>query len=323
MNRRKFLFLAAGAATSPAWSVSALAAAAYPAKPVRVLVGFPADGPVDIAGRLVSGWLTERLGQPFVVENRPGESGNVATREVVRAAPDGYTLLIFGPVNTINSTLFTDLDFDFARDIQPIAGLYQVPLVVEVNPSLPIKTAAELLKYAGENPGKLKVGYAGRGTPQHIGIELLKSMAKIDMKLVAFAGSAPALQALQTGEVDVMFDPLPSSIGLIRDGKLRALAVTTPGRSPALPNVPSMGEHVPGYEAGSWFGLGTPRGTPADVVAKLAATVRDGLAATVIGQKIESLGGTPLALSPQQLAGFVTAETERFRQVIKAAGIGR
>jgi tripartite-type tricarboxylate transporter receptor subunit TctC len=257
------------------------------------------------------------------VENRPGESGNVATREVVRAAADGYTLLIFGPVNTINTTLFNDLDFDFGRDIQPVAGLYRVPLVVEVNPSLAVKTAAEFLRYARENPGKLKVGYAGRGTPQHIGIELLKSMAKIDMKLVAFAGSAPALQALLAGEVDVMFDPLPSSIGLIRDGKLRALAVTTPGRSPVLPDVPSMGEHVPGYEAGSWFGLGAPRGTPADVVAKLAAVVAEGLAAAKIRQKIESLGGTPLALSPQQLAGFVTAETERFREVIKAGGISR
>jgi tripartite-type tricarboxylate transporter receptor subunit TctC len=300
-----------------------LAAGDYPAKSVRVMVGFPADGPVDIAGRLIGSWLTERLGQPFVVENRPGESGNVATREVVRAAADGYTLLIFGPVNTINTTLFSDLDFDFGRDIQPVAGLYRVPLVVEVNPSLPVKTAADLLRYARENPGKLKVGYAGRGTPQHIGIELLKSMAKIDMKLVAFAGSAPALQALQAGEVDVMFDPLPSSIGLIRDGKLRALAVTTPGRSPVLPDVPSMGEHVPGYEAGSWFGLGAPRGTPADVVAKLAATAAEGLAAAKIRQKIESLGGTPLALSPQQLAGFMTAETERFREVIKAAGISR
>ena len=259
MKRREFLLVAAGAATAPIWSLSAMAAVDYPAKPVRILVGFPADGPVDIAGRLISGWLTERLGQPFTVENKPGESGNATTREVVRAAADGYTLLIFGPVNTINTTLFSDLDFDFGRDIQPIAGLYRVPLVIEVNPSVPVKTAAELLAYARENPGKLKVGYAGKGTPQHIGIELLKWMTKIDMKLVAFAGSVPALQALQAGEVDVMFDPLPSSIGLIRDGKLRALAVTTPERSPVLPDVPSMGEHVPGYEAGSWFGLGAPR----------------------------------------------------------------
>ena len=229
MKRREFVFVAAGAATAPVWSLSAMAAAEYPTKPVRVMVGFPANGPIDIAGRLIGGWLSERLGQSFTVENKPGESGNVATREVVRAAADGYTLLIFGPVNTINSTLFSDLDFDFARDIQPIAGLYRVPLVIEVNPSLPVKTAAELLTFARENPGKLKVGYAGKGTPQHIGIELLKSMAKIDMRLVVFAGSAPALQALQAGEVDVMFDPLPSSIGLIREGKLRPLAVTTPG----------------------------------------------------------------------------------------------
>ena len=302
---------------------SAHAAADYPSTSVRVMVGFPADGPVDIAGRLISGWLSERLGQSFIVENRPGASGNAATREVVRAAADGYTLLVFGPVNTINTTLFNDLDFRFDRDILPIAGLYRVPLVIEVNPSLPIKTVEAFLAYARQNPGTLKVGYAGKGTPQHIGIELLKWMAKIDVKLVEFAGSAPALQALQADEVDMMFDPLPSSINLIRDGKLRALAVTTPGRSHVLQDLPSMSEFVPGYEAGSWFGLGAPRGVPASIVAKLDANVADGMADARMKEKIASLGGTPLLLSSQQLSDFVLSETDRFGEVIRAAGITR
>lgn len=323
MNRRDFMPVFISAATAPLWALSASAASDYPARPVRVMVGFPAGGPVDIAGRLAGDWLTERLGQPFAVDNKPGESGNVATREVVRAAADGYTLLIFGPVNTINTTLLSGLDFDFGRDILPIAGLYRVPLLIEVNLRVPVKTAPELLSFARENPGRLRVGYAGKGTPQHIGIELLKWMAKVDMKLVAFAGSAPALQALQAGEVDVMFDPIPSSIGLVREGKLRALAVTTPHRSLTLPDVPSMSEYLPGYEAGSWFGIGAPLGTPAEVVAKLTTIVTEGLAHPKIKQRIESLGGAPLMLSRELLAQFISAETERFREVIKSAGISR
>ncbi len=322
MKRREFILAAASLPITSIWPGSATAAE-YPVRPVRVLVGFPAGGPVDIAGRLVSGWLSERFQQPFVVDNKPGESGNAATLEVVRAPADGYTLLIFGPVNTINTTLFDDLPFDFGRDILPIAGLYRVPIVIEVNPAVPVKTATELLSNAREKPGALKVGYAGKGTPQHLAIELLKWMANVDMKLVAFAGSAPALQALQAGDVDVMFDPLPSSIGLIREGKLRALAVTTPRRSSALPDLPSMSELVPGYEAGSWFALGAPRGTPADVTVKLAAMVEERLADANVRQAIEALGGSPIPLASQALADFVVSETERFRKVIRAAGIGR
>lgn len=322
MNRRSFLIHASAAVAAPV-AIPSTRAAGYPEKPVRVLVGFPANGPVDIAGRLVSDWLSERLGQIFRVENKPGESGNVATREVVRSTADGYTLLIFGPVNTINTTLFSDLDFDFGRDIVPVGGLYRVPLVIEVNLSVPVRSAPELLAFARENPGKLRVGYAGKGTPQHIGIELLKWMAKVDLKLVEFAGSAPALQALQAGDVDVMFDPLPSSIGLIREGKLRALAVTTPRRMAALPDVPAMAEHVAGYEAGSWFGVGVPRGTPAEIVSKLEAAVKDGLASPKMQQKIAALGGTPLELSHKDMVQFVAAETDRFKEVIKAADIRR
>ncbi len=320
MDRRKLLVSGAGAAVASILPAAAIAAV-FPVRPVRVLVGFPAGGPVDIAGRLVSQWLTESLGEPFVVENKPGESGNIATLEVVRAPADGHTLLIFGPVNTINTTLFKDLQFDFTRDILPIAGLYRVPIVIEVNPAVPVSTPAELLSFAREKPGTLKVGYAGKGTPQHIAIELLKWMANVDMKLVAFAGSAPALQALQAGEVDVMFDPLPSSIGLIRDGKLRALAMTTPERSAVLPQLPSMSEYLPGYEAGSWFALGAPRATPSDVARKLATIVEERLADPNVRQAVEALGGSPLPLARQALGDFVVAETERYRKVITAAGI--
>src|ERR1019366_6191218 len=215
-------------------------AQAYPSRPTRIIVGFPAGGPVDIAARIIAPWLTERLAQPFVVENHPGESGNAATRIVVKAPADGYALLLCGPVNTINTTLFADLDFNFTRDIAPVAGLFRVPLVVEVNPSVPVRTVPEFLAYAKANPGKLKVAFAGIGTPQHVGIELFKSMAGVDLTLVPSLGSAPALADLLGGQVQVMFDPMPSSIALIKSGKLIPLAVTTPVRSEALPDIPAM-----------------------------------------------------------------------------------
>lgn len=323
MNRREILKAVGCCAASSVWPLQAVGATDYPARPVRLLVGFPQNGPVDIAGRLIAGWLGERLGQAFAVENEVGDSGNVATRAAVRSTPDGYTLLVFGPVNTINTTLFPDLDFDFGRDIEPIAGLYRVPLVVEVGPSVPVKSAPGFLQYAAQNPGKLKVGYAGKGTPQHVGIALFKWMAKVDLTLVPFTGSASALQALLAGEVDVMFDPLPSSIGLIRDGQVKALAVTSPNRIMALPDLPAMAEFVPGYEAGSWFGLGAPRGTPAEITGKLAAAVDDALAAPAILQKVEAMGGTPMRMSPRQLEAFIAEETARFREVIRAAAITR
>jgi tripartite-type tricarboxylate transporter receptor subunit TctC len=286
-----------------------------------LLVGFPGGGPVDIAGRTIGAWLSERFGQAFIVENRPGESGNIATRTVVKAAPDGYTLLVCGPVNVINSSLFEGLDFDFGRDITAVAGMFRVPLVVEVNPSLPINTVPEFLTYARANPGKLKVAYAGIGTPQHVGIELFKAMAGVDLTLVPYAGSTPALEALLAGQADVMFDPLPSSITFINGGRLRPLAVTTPNRSEALPQVPPMSDFVPGYEAGSWFGIGAPSGTPPTIITRLSTEINAALGDPGIRTRLAGLGGMVMPGSPVAFAAFIEAETEKYRDVIRRANI--
>jgi tripartite-type tricarboxylate transporter receptor subunit TctC len=318
--RRRFLQIAAGAlGSSCAYTVAGTRN--YPSRPVRLLVGFPGGGPVDIAGRTIDAWLSDRLGQRFVVENRPGESGNIATRAVVEAAPDGYTLLVCGPVNVINTVLFDGLEFDFGRDISAVAGLFRVPLVVEVNPALPISTVPELLTYARANPGKLRVAYAGTGTPQHLGIELFMAMAGVELTLVPYAGSTPALEALRLGQADAMFDPMPSSIGLINSDRLRPLAVTTLRRSEALPLVPPMSDFVPGYEAGSWFGIGAPRGTPAAIITRLNTLINAGLADPVIRTRIAGLGGMVMPGSPVAFAAFIAAETEKYGSVIRAANI--
>jgi tripartite-type tricarboxylate transporter receptor subunit TctC len=296
-------------------------AQAYPSRPVRVVVGFPPGGPVDIAARVIGPWLSERLRQPFVVENLPGESGNIATREVVKAAADGYTLLLCGPVNTINTTLFERLEFDFTRDIAPVASLSRVPLVVEVSPSVEVRTVPELLTHAKANPGKLKVAYAGNGTPQHIGIELFKMMAGVDLTLVPYLGSAPALADLLSGQVQVMFDPMPSSITHIRNGALIPLAVTTPVPSEALPNVPAMNDFVPGYEAGSWFGIGAPKNTPPDLVGRLNTEVNAGLADPQIKARLADMGATAIPGSPADFGAFIGRETEKYAKVIHAANI--
>jgi tripartite-type tricarboxylate transporter receptor subunit TctC len=293
----------------------------YPSRPIRLLVGFPGGGPVDIAGRMVGAWLSDRLGQPVVVENLPGESGNLATRAVVDAAADGHTLLVCGPVNVINATLFEGRGVDFGRDIAAVAGLFRVPLVVEVNPALPIGSVPEFLAYAKNNPGKLKVAYAGTGTPQHLGIELLKGMAGVDLSLVPYAGSTPALEALLEGRADVMFDPMPSSIGWIASGRLRPLAVTSSTRSEALPRVPSMSDFVPGYEAGSWFGIGARCETPPGIITRLNTEINLGLADRDVRQRISRLGGTTMPGSPAAFADFMAAETEKYRSVIHAANI--
>ena len=318
--RRQFLRLTTAAITVPLLPRIARPQT-YPSRPVRIVVGFPPSGPVDIAARIISPWLTHRLGQPFLVDNHPGESGNLATREVVRAAPDGYTLLLCGPVNTINTTLFHGLEFDFTRDIAPVASLFRVPLIVEVNPSIGLRTVPEFLVYAKTNPGKLKVGYAGNGTPQHVGIELFKMMAGVDLTLIPYPGSAPALADLLGGRVDVMFDPMPSSIAHVRHGKLLPLAVTTLTRSQALPNVPAMSEFVPGYEAGSWFGIGAPRETPADILGRLNAAVGAGLTDVEIKAHIADLGGTTMPGPAAEFGAFIARETEKYGDVIRAAKI--
>jgi tripartite-type tricarboxylate transporter receptor subunit TctC len=240
---------------------------------------------------------------------------------VVKAAPDGYTLLVCGPVNVINTELFEGMDFDFGRDIVPVAGLFHVPLVVEVNPALPIRTVPEFLTYARANPGRLKVAFAGIGTPQHLGIELFKAMAGIDLTLVPYAGSTPALEALLAGQADMMFDPMPSSIGLINSGRLRPLAVTTSQRSEALPQVQSMSDFVPGYEAGSWFGIGAPRGTPPAIITRLNRAINAGLADRETRTRVKGVGGMVMPGSDVEFAAFIAAETDKYRAVIRAAKI--
>lgn len=320
VHRRELFRLVAGGAALPfVWQCAG--ARTYATGPTRILVGFPAGGPVDIAARLIAPWLSEQFGQPFVVENLPGQSGNLATKAVVNAPPDGSTLLLCGPVNTINTTLFQNLGFDFGRDIAPVASLFSVPLVVEVNPSFPARTVPDFLALAKSQPGRIKVGYAGRGTPQHIGIELFKMMAGVDLTLVPYLGSPPALADLLSGKVDAMFDPLPSSIGHIRGGKLRPLAVTSLTRSEALIDVPPMSDFVPGYEAGSWFGLGAPRNTPDDIIRRLNDTVNAGLRDLKIKARLTEIGGTATAQSPSDFATFLAKETERFALVIRTAEI--
>ncbi len=317
--RRQFLRLTATAIAAAALPRAATALA-YPSQPVRLVVGFPrAARSISPRASLPRGWRSG-WGQPFVVDN-PGESGNSATRFVVRAEPDGYTLLVCGPVNTINTTLFENLDFSFGRDIAPVASLWRVPLVIEVNPSVPVKTLPELIAYAKANPGKLRVGFAGRGTPQHVGIELFKMMAGVELTLVPYLGSTPALADLLAGSIDAMFDPMPSSIAHIRSGKLIPLAVTTSARSEALPLVPVAADFVPGYEAGSWFGIGAPKGTPGDVVEKLNREVNAAFESANIRAQLSELGATAIPGSPAQFGTLIALETGKYADVIRAARI--
>ncbi|MEA1834910.1 tripartite tricarboxylate transporter substrate binding protein [Methylobacterium durans] len=318
---RRAVLLYAVATFGLPWMASLALAQSYPSHPVRIVVGFPAGGPVDLAARVIGPWLSERLGQPFVIENRPGESGNIATREVLRAAPDGHTLLLCGPVNTINTTLFTGLDFDFANDVAPVAGISRVPLVIEVHPSLRVRSVPEFLALARERPGGVRVAYAGKGTPQHLGIELFKAMAGVDLTLVPYLGSAPALADLLDGRVDAMFDPLPSSIEHIRAGRLIPLAVTARERSQALPDVPSIDAFVPGYEAGSWFGLVAPKGTPITIVESLDGAVAAGLADPTVRGRLAGMGATPMPLSSDGFGRFIVGETERYGAAVRAAGL--
>ena len=320
IQRRRFLQLASSTALALVLPLSARAEP-YPSRAVRIIVGFPAGGPLDIAARTVAPFLSSRFGREFVVENRDGASGNAATSEVVRSAPDGCTLLLCGPVNTINATLFENLDFDFSRDIAPVASIARVPLIVEVNPSVPARSIPEFLAFARGNPGRLRVAFAGVGTPQHIAIEMFQVMAEVKVTLVPYAGSAPALADLLRGEVDAMFDPAPSSMPHIRAGRLLPLATTGPTRSEVLPDVPAMSEFVPGYEAGSWFGLGAARDTPGGIVELLNAAVNEGLVDHVVRARFRELGAKIMTGSPAEFGQFIVTETDRYRRVIRSARI--
>ena len=317
--RRKFLRLAAGAAALPA-ILRRASAQSYPARPVRIVVGFTPGGATDILARLIGQWLSERLGQPFIVENRPGGGSNIATEAVARSAADGYTLMLVAPANAINATLYDKLNFNFIRDIAPVAGLIRVANVMEVNPALPAKTLPEFIAYAKANPGKVNFASAGTGSQQHVAGELLKMMAGIEMVHVPYRGGGPAFADLMGGQVQLFFGTTASTIELIRSGKLRALAVTTAERSQALPDVPTVAEFVPGYEASSWYGIGAPRNTPADVIERLNKEINAGLADRKIKARLDDMGGTVLTGSAAVFGKLLVDETEKWGKVVKASG---
>jgi tripartite-type tricarboxylate transporter receptor subunit TctC len=320
LPRRQFLHLAAGAAALPAVSRFAWAQA-YPARPVRVIVPSSAGSATDIAARLIGQWLSERLGQPFIVENRVGAGGNVGTEMVVRSAPDGYTLLMVNGANAISATLYENLNFNFIRDIAPVASVMRTPVVMEVHPSVPANTVPEFIAYAQANPGKIAMASAGNGSIHHVAGELFKMMARIDLLHVPYRGAPPALTDLIAGQVQVIFDVLPSSIGYIRAGKLRALAVTTAARLEMLPDIPTVGEFVPGYEASGWIGVGTPKNTPTEIVDKLNKEINVAFADLKIRARIADLGSPVFASSPAEFANFIAAETEKWGKVVKFARI--
>jgi tripartite-type tricarboxylate transporter receptor subunit TctC len=319
LSRRAFLHLAASAAT-PAISHIAWAQT-YPSRAVRIIVGFPPGGSVDVVARLIGQWLSGRLGQPIVVENRPGAGGNIGTAAAVGAPPDGYTLLLATAANAINATMYEKLNFNFIRDIAPVASISRNPLIMEVHPSVPARTVPEFVAYANANPGKVNMASAGNGTPHHLCGELFKMMTRVKMLHVPYRGEAPALTDLIGGQVQVMFTPTGPSIEYIRSGKLRALAVTTSVRLEVLPDVPTVGQFVPGYEASGWFGLGAPRDTPAEIVERLNKEINAGLADREIRARLGDLGVSVLSGSPPDFSKHIAAETEKWGEVIRAANI--
>ena len=318
--RRAFLQLSASALMMPAVLVGARAET-YPSRPVRIVVGFPPGGAADIVARVVAQWLSDRLGQPFVVENRPGAGTNVATELVLKAPADGYTLLFATVSNAINTALYDKINFDFVHDIAPIAGIDRLTYVLVANPSVPFKTIPELIAYAKANPGKLNIAAAALGSGTHLSGELFRAMTGVNIVSVPYTGSALAFPDLMAGQVHIMFDALTSSLEHINAGKLLALGVTTAKRSERLPNVPTIGETVPGYEASGWLGLVAPKGTPADIVAKLNGEIGAALADAKIKTRLHDLGGEPLPLSPPEFGKLIADETEKWGKVIRGANI--
>jgi len=319
-HRRNFLHLAAGAASMPAMSQVAWAQA-YPSRPVRIIVAAAAGGSNDILARLVGQSLSERLGQPFVVENRPGGGGNIGTESVVRAPPDGYTLLAVLTGNAINTSLYDKLNFNLTSDIVPVAGIFRGSYVVVVNPSVPAKTIPEFITYAKSYPGKINMASAGTGTGPHVAGELFNIMSGANMVHVPYRGGGPALNDLLGGQVQVYFAISAGAIGYISAGKLRALAVTTAARSELLPDIPTIAEFLPGYEASAWLGLGAPRGTPTEIVEKLNKEIDAALADPKLRARLAGLGGTVLALPAADFGKFIADETEKWAKVVKFAGI--
>jgi tripartite-type tricarboxylate transporter receptor subunit TctC len=320
LPRRTYLRLAAGAAALPALARIAMAQT-YPTRPVRIIVGFAPGGTADIIARLMGQWLSERLGRPFVIENRSGGATNIATETVVRAPADGYTLLLVGPTQAINATLYNKLNFHFIGDITPVAGIVVGPNVMVVNPSVPATTVPEFIAYAKANAGKLNMASGGIGSLGHVSGELFKMMAGINIGHVPYRGGGPALTDLLAGQVQVYFSPLPAAIEYIRAGKLRALAVTTAARSEALPDIATVAEFVPDYDASVWAGIGAPKATPGEIVDKLNREINAGLADPRMKARLADLGGTVLPGSPSDFGKFLADETEKWAKVIKFAGI--
>ena len=320
LPRRQFLHLAAAAAALPA--VSRLAwAQTYPTRPVHVIVGFAAGGGVDITARLIGQWLSERLGQSFITENRPGAGGNIGTEAVVNAAPDGHTLLLATVPNAVNATLYEKLNFNFIRDIAPVAGIIRVPQVILVNPSLPAKTVPELISYAKANPGKVNMASAGNGSAPHMAGELFNVTAGVNMVHVPYRGQGPALTDLLGGQVQVLFATTPGTTEYVRTGKLRALAVTTAARAAVLPDLPVVADFLPGYEASQWYGVGAPKNTPAEIVERLNKEINAALADPKMKARFADIGGEPLAGSPAEFGKLIAAETEKWGKVVRAANL--
>jgi tripartite-type tricarboxylate transporter receptor subunit TctC len=310
-----FACLGSLAATFPA------GAETYPSRPVRWVVGYPAGGSTDIMARLIGARLSERLGQQFVIENKPGAGNNIGTEQVVRAAPDGYTILLVNPANAINATLYVKLSFNFLRDIAPVAGIARVPNVMTVNPSVPAKTVAEFIAYAKENPGKVNMASSGNGTSVHLSGEMFMSMTGVKMQHVPYRGSAPAMTDMLAGQVQVIFDNMPSVIPHIKSGALRALAVTTAARAPELPDVPTVAETVKDFEASAWFGIGAPKETPKEVIEILNRHVNEILAEPAMKQRLAELGGVPIVATPDEFGKIIADETAKWEKVVKFAGI--
>src|SRR5215475_7893155 len=319
-HRRQFLHLAAGAAALPAFSRIATAQA-YPSRPVRIIVGFAPAGGTDIMARLIGQWLSERFGQQFVIENRPGAASNIGSEMVVNARPDGYTLLVATFVNAVNATLYDKLNFNFIHDIPPVASIAREPFAIEVHPSVPVKTVPEFITHAKANPGKINMASAGVGSGNHVAGELFKMMTGVNLVHVPYRGAGPALVDLLGGQVQVMFASMSSSIEYVRAGKLRALAVTTATRSPVLPDIPRVTEFVPGYESSFWSGVGAPKNTPPEIVDKLNREINAALADPKFKARLADLGGTALSGSPADFGKFIADETEKWAKVVKFAGL--
>jgi len=320
LPRRQFLYLAAGAATLPAVSPIARAQT-YPTRPVRWIVGFPPGGGADTVARIMGPWLSERLGQQVVIENRPGASTNIAAQAVVNSPPDGYTLLFYGASTVVNRSIFHDLPFDVLRDIAPVAGLVAYPMVLVAHPSLPAKTVAELIAHAKANPGKVTMASFGTGSASHLAGELFKMMAGINMVHVPYRGGAPMVTDLIAGQVQVGFDVMVTSLPHVRTGALRALGVAGNNRFDMLPDVPTIAETVPGYEARTWAGVGVPNGTPPEIIARLNHEINTGLAHPTIKSRLADIGTIPMVFTPAEFGSYVAAESEKWAKVVKFAGV--